>query len=224
MWRVKMQLSHLLSILIVVVSFNSITWAADDVPPPPIPHYMKKHNITNQSPSPAPKLVHKQPSQPLPAAELVEETKVNARKVAQQNEAENSMTEAEQLIEEANEEETPEGEDYEAPELDQASTKEEIRQKFIQDVEGEDPEALQLNESVKKVDPLESRKPSSIPKMKAGMYRFAKTCHMHSNPNTSSKKSGSVKVGRKLWVEPHNKDWVKVYKKSGAVYISRECI
>lgn len=70
-----------------------------------------------------------------------------------------------------------------------------------------------------------NRKKASVAgKFKNGMYRFAKNCNMRSKPSLKAKKVGKVSKGKKLWVEGHNKRWVKVYKKSGAVYISRSCL
>lgn len=68
------------------------------------------------------------------------------------------------------------------------------------------------------------RKPSSKKKFKAGMYKFDDKCVMHKEPSSMSDTAGSIRAGRKLWIDPHNESWHKAYKKSGTVYISADCI
>lgn len=76
-------------------------------------------------------------------------------------------------------------------------------------------QATQVKEVVKKV---------SAKKFKNGMHKFSINCEMKSSADASSKNVGKVKAGKKLWVENHNKDWAKVYKKSGAVFINKGCL
>lgn len=59
---------------------------------------------------------------------------------------------------------------------------------------------------------------------KSGMYGLGRDCDMHSKPTLQSKKVGSVSRGKKLWMEPHDGGWVKVFKKSGPVYLKKDCI
>lgn len=69
------------------------------------------------------------------------------------------------------------------------------------------------------------RKPTSVTKpFNGGMHSFKKDCTMYSKPNTSSSSAGSVSKGKKLWIDPHNNEWHKAYKKSGTVYIHNSCI
>lgn len=59
---------------------------------------------------------------------------------------------------------------------------------------------------------------------KNGMYRVTTKCSMRSKASTQSKKMGEVSKGKKLWMENHNTGWVKIFKKSGPVYISKKCL
>ena len=68
------------------------------------------------------------------------------------------------------------------------------------------------------------RVPSSKKKFKSGMYKFEEKCAMHAEPSSMSDKAGSIRAGRKLWIDPHNDSWHKAYKKSGTVYISADCL
>ncbi len=63
-----------------------------------------------------------------------------------------------------------------------------------------------------------------MPPFKNGMYRVSVNCTMRSKPSTKSAKAGTVNKGKKLWMEAHNTNWVKVFKKSGTVYINRLCL
>ena len=56
------------------------------------------------------------------------------------------------------------------------------------------------------------------------MYTFNSDCAMKAKPDSGSKNVGSVSAGKKLWVENHDTQWAKVYKKSGAVYVSKSCL
>lgn len=70
---------------------------------------------------------------------------------------------------------------------------------------------------------VSGRLPSSK-KFKSGMYKFSKECTMYSEPRTFSREAGSIPAGRKLWIDPHDQDWLKAYKKSGTVYIPADCL
>lgn len=59
---------------------------------------------------------------------------------------------------------------------------------------------------------------------KNGMYRVSVNCTMRSKPSTKAKGVGKVRKGKKLWMEKHNKNWVKIFKKSGPVYINKLCL
>lgn len=59
---------------------------------------------------------------------------------------------------------------------------------------------------------------------KQGMYDFDEDCAMHSDPDAKSAVSGNIKAPKKLWVEPFDGQWLRVYKKSGPAYISKSCL
>lgn len=59
---------------------------------------------------------------------------------------------------------------------------------------------------------------------KAGMHKFTQKCNMKSEPSESGKNAGSVSAGKKLWLDNHDGQWVKAYKKSGTVYINKNCL
>jgi hypothetical protein len=47
---------------------------------------------------------------------------------------------------------------------------------------------------------------------------------MKFSPTAGSKSVGNVAKGKKLWLESHNAQWFKAYKKSGTAYVSADCI
>ena len=61
-------------------------------------------------------------------------------------------------------------------------------------------------------------------KFKSGMYKFSEKCTMYKEPRALSEEAGSIRPGRKLWIDAHNDGWHKAYKKSGTVYISADCL
>lgn len=79
-------------------------------------------------------------------------------------------------------------------------------------------------EKVEKPKKKKRKKKRSSKKFKAGMYRMGIDCNMRKTASANSKKMGTVKKGKKLWVDAHNADWVKVYKKNGAVFINKGCL
>ncbi|MCJ8276314.1 MAG: hypothetical protein MJK18_05710 [Bdellovibrionales bacterium] len=70
---------------------------------------------------------------------------------------------------------------------------------------------------------VKKRKAASVA-FKSGMHKFKKKCTMFTQPNKTSSPNGVVKAGRKLWVDGHNANWRKAYKKSGTVYIHKSCL
>ncbi len=89
------------------------------------------------------------------------------------------------------------------------------------------PEALALKEPKKAAEKVEkivkpSRKPSSP--FKNGFYTFSQNCTMRSKPSDSGAEAGSVQAGKKLWLDQHNGEWLKAYKKAGTVYVSADCV
>ena len=95
---------------------------------------------------------------------------------------------------------------------------------------GDEPLPVEKLEPVKKKKKRKARKVrrkrASVAKtkFKNGMYRMGRKCNMRKKPSTKAAKVGKVKKGKKLWVEAHNGKWVKIYKKSGAVYLHKSCL
>ena len=101
-----------------------------------------------------------------------------------------------------------------------------------------EPAAMESGQSMAGNEPLPIDEPAEVEeqsytapaakkvssKFKNGMYKFKRKCNMRKKPSTKGRKAGKVMTGKKLWVEGHNSKWVKVYKKSGAVYVHRSCL
>ena len=82
-----------------------------------------------------------------------------------------------------------------------------------------------LEAPVKDVPAIESApKKSAVKAFKNGMYKVRSNCSMRSRPSTRAKKVGKVRGGKRLWMEKHNQGWVKIFKKSGPVFISKKCL
>lgn len=92
---------------------------------------------------------------------------------------------------------------------------------------GTDPLAANDQEEESEVADIADEAPAAVPTgtaFKNGMHKFNADCAMKAKPDSGSKNVGSVSAGKKLWVENHNAQWAKVYKKSGAVYVSKSCL
>lgn len=87
---------------------------------------------------------------------------------------------------------------------------------------GTDP--LPVEKAVQPVAVQRVSKKAVSKKFKSGMHKFSINCEMKAQADASSKNVGKVKAGKKLWVENHNKNWAKVYKKSGAVFVNKGCL
>jgi len=59
---------------------------------------------------------------------------------------------------------------------------------------------------------------------KSGMYHIKNNCNMRAKPDQKASKKGLVPKGKRLWVENHNATWVKVFKKSGPVFLHKSCL
>ncbi|MEM7645492.1 MAG: hypothetical protein AAF203_01170 [Pseudomonadota bacterium] len=216
-------------------------------PPPPKPDYMKKKIAPPQPPGKASQSMVDTPT-PSKHKFLVEDSneevifqkeEMSAGDMAPSPETEEMIKEAENDLDL-----NPDMEDVEnLEELDVAS-KDDVRNQFLEDVESENPLAAeepepeevaeQLGEVENTLEDSEQeleaqfeptgRRPSSQKKLKAGMYKFGSRCQMFAEPNDGSDQQGSIRKGRKLWVDPHNEKWMKVYKKAGAVYIPANCL
>jgi hypothetical protein len=81
---------------------------------------------------------------------------------------------------------------------------------------------------VPKSQPVEKKAPkkqvASVSDFTKGMHSVKSNCTMRAKANTSAKDVGLVSKGKKLWMENHNDEWVKVFKKSGPVYLSKTCL
>lgn len=107
---------------------------------------------------------------------------------------------------------TDSGNEVTAPELSEESEKLAEVEEQLESAEQDAEEKLQ-----------QARKPTSS-KFKAGMYKLTKNCTMYSEASNMSQPQGSVRSGRKLWIDAHSSDWHKVYKKAGAVFIPANCL
>ena len=46
---------------------------------------------------------------------------------------------------------------------------------------------------------------------------------MKKDASDDSEKVGFIKKGKKLWVDKHDDNWGKVYRKSGHAFVPRHC-
>jgi outer membrane biosynthesis protein TonB len=110
---------------------------------------------------------------------------------------------------------------------------------FVEDAElpAEEPEQIAKVEPVetKKAEPAKVQaakvKPAKAQKervpasaAKNGYFVFASACDMKSSPSAGGKSVGNVAKGKKLWLDSHNAQWFKAYKKSGTAYIAADCV
>lgn len=72
-------------------------------------------------------------------------------------------------------------------------------------------------------EPEQSRAEASAP-FKDGMYTFSEDCTMREDPESSAASAGTVRGGKKLWVEGYDNNWVKVFKRSGPVFVEKSCL
>jgi hypothetical protein len=59
---------------------------------------------------------------------------------------------------------------------------------------------------------------------KNGFYTFSSQCAMKVKPDENSAEAGNVQAGKKLWLDGHNGEWLKAYKKSGTVFVPSHCV
>ncbi|MBY0316024.1 MAG: hypothetical protein K2Q26_10915 [Bdellovibrionales bacterium] len=74
----------------------------------------------------------------------------------------------------------------------------------------------------KKSEKSAARKQASV--FKNGFYTFSSSCQMKTQPDESSPDAGAVTEGKKLWLDSHNPQWLKAYKKAGTVYVPASCV
>ena len=102
---------------------------------------------------------------------------------------------------------------------------------FVEDAElpAEEPQQVATTEPVetKKAEPAkvkvqQERAPASA--TKNGYFVFASACDMKASPSAGGKSVGNVAKGKKLWLDSHNAQWFKAYKKSGTAYVPADCV
>ncbi len=76
------------------------------------------------------------------------------------------------------------------------------------------------------VEKISAPKSSTVQaaQFKNGMYKVSSNCNMRSGPSQTASKAGLVPKGKRLWIEGHNDTWVKVFKKSGPVFLHKSCL
>lgn len=60
--------------------------------------------------------------------------------------------------------------------------------------------------------------------IKSGMHTLDSTCQIKSQPTEKSKTAGTILKGKKIYAEPHNQKWAKVFRKKGTGYIKSVCL
>ena len=88
------------------------------------------------------------------------------------------------------------------------------------EVEAEGPGAT----SLPVIDEPDDVSHASVSDFKDGMYHVTSTCTLRAEPNHSSSSEGPARQDIKLWMEKHDSAWVKLFKKSGPVFLSRDCL
>ena len=94
----------------------------------------------------------------------------------------------------------------------------------MSEIEEEEKEEVVVAKPMKKMKKKKRRKKASIGSFKNGLYKFSRACNMRQSASKKGAKAGKVTTKRKLWVEAHNANWVKVNKKSGPVYVHKTCL
>lgn len=59
---------------------------------------------------------------------------------------------------------------------------------------------------------------------KDGFYHIGSNCNMRAEPDRNARHEGLIPKGKRLWVEGYSDTWVKVFKRSGPVYIHKSCL
>jgi hypothetical protein len=74
--------------------------------------------------------------------------------------------------------------------------------------------------------PVETLKNTTVTsaQFRDGMYNIASNCNMRAEPSQNAQNEGKIPAGKRLWVEGHNDTWVKVFKRSGPVFIHKSCL
>jgi hypothetical protein len=246
---------------IVLVTFllsPFVAFAMDEaeIPPPPMPEYMKKNNFQLEEPKPSRKTASYQEPQELDeqSTESIKQEFLQAGQDFDAVEEEaTAMPEAEEapmeeLQQVVDTEDVIEEEPLKKPEVAEVNDLEEAEKEF-EEAQSEtaatsineptvipaeemntEPELATLEEKLEEKEQeaeatlAGTRSPSNKKKFKPGMYKFDKDCTMYSEPGTFGDEAGTIRAGRKLWIDAHNDGWHKAYKKSGEVFISSDCL
>ncbi|MEO0336735.1 MAG: hypothetical protein AAF202_10080 [Pseudomonadota bacterium] len=107
------------------------------------------------------------------------------------------------------------GEDVATDDSDQAEKPQAAEQK---------PEPKIATELPDKEEPtVEVAKPEKAAD-KAAMRKLKTDCNMRATASGKGEKIKQIDKGKKIWTEPHNKSWFKVYRsKKVAAYMSKSC-
>ncbi len=233
-----MQQSFLQTSFLVVFLVGNIAWAQvdeRDIPPPPMPEYLKQHNkrlgINSDAmvPTPAEQQLSEgaapkvEPSR-ADSSESVEMANREPQQVSQpaqvQASAQLSQPKAPQAVESVTEPAAP------AP-FERVSAPTPVESPDSPEKVMKPKTNVQIPKPVKQAktqEPAVKKRKVATSVFKSGMHKFTSDCTMRAKPSAESAPKGSIGKGRKLWIDPHNEDWHKAYKKSGTVYIPANCL
>ena len=119
---------------------------------------------------------------------------------------------------------TEESDKYVAPELNQEPRDTPVIDNTSYDDSASVDSDTAFGESIDQPVNYDSGRSTSTSNFKQGMYTFNEDCQMRDDADRNGSPAGMVRAGKKLWVEPYDSNWLRVYKKSGPVYVRRSCI
>lgn len=209
-----------LMILTLLVMATYTAKADGDIPPPPMPSYMKKH----------PADVEQQKLQP--NAEHTSQPSTDGKFLKKMNETPKAMIKTEPVaqIQDADEVRDEYLEDVDQEEVsNEQATVDPTPSSTDTIAEDRDTPSHTLTQETP-IAPIKPKVESPVPRkptsrtFKPGMHEFVKDCNMRSEADHNSDSQGIVKSGKKLWVDRHSEGWHKVYRKNGEAYISADCL
>lgn len=92
----------------------------------------------------------------------------------------------------------------------------------VASLEAPSAQAMHTLPVVEEVKAPPARRPASA--LTNGYYVFSRDCVMRTEPDAGSSGAGQVALGKKLWLDVHNSQWLKAYKKAGTVYVPSSCV
>jgi hypothetical protein len=224
-------MTKLTVLLFSLLVLSPMGWAMDekDIPPPPMPDYMRKHQ--DQLPKdPAPLRQSPNVTVQREAASTPEDYATQGEESVREEFLQAAEEDLEVSEPKAVDEEVVEGSITEISEEEIAEVPAMVEEDPIEP-EPIDPEVLaeveeNLEQAEQEAEAITegARQPSAKTPFKAGMYKFTKECTMYEEASSMSAEAGSIPIDRKLWIDAHNDQWHKAYKKSGAVYIPAKCL